>query len=111
MPMAYHTELSDGAGLSGGQKQRLAIARALLTKSPVLILDEATSGLDVLTEKRVIHNLLALKDKTIIFVAHRLSIAKQTDRVIVLDKGQIIEQGHHEQLMQNPGFYAQLFQK
>ncbi|SDQ28615.1 ABC-type bacteriocin transporter [Streptococcus equinus] len=111
MPMAYHTELSDGAGLSGGQKQRLAIARALLTKSPVLILDEATSGLDVLTEKRVIHNLLALKDKTIIFVAHRLSIAKQTDRVIVLDKGQIIEQGHHEQLMQNPGFYAQLFQE
>ena len=111
MPMAYHTELSDGAGLSGGQKQRLAIARALLTKSPILILDEATSGLDVLTEKRVIHNLLALKDKTIIFVAHRLSIAKQTDRVIVLDKGQIIEQGHHEQLMQNPGFYAQLFQE
>lgn len=111
MPMAYHTELSDGAGLSSGQKQRLAIARALLTKSPVLILDEATSGLDVLTEKRVIHNLLALKDKTIIFVAHRLSIAKQTDRVIVLDKGQIIEQGHHEQLMQNPGFYAQLFQE
>lgn len=111
MPMAYHTELSDGAGLSGGQKQRLAIARALLTKSTVLILDEATSGLDVLTEKRVIHNLLALKDKTIIFVAHRLSIAKQTDRVIVLDKGQIIEQGHHEQLMQNPGFYAQLFQE
>lgn len=111
MPMAYHTELSDGAGLSGGQKQRLAIARALLTKSPVLILDEATSGLDVLTEKRVIHNLLALKDKTIIFVAHRLSIAKQTDRVIVLDKGQIIEQGHHEQLMQNPNFYAQLFQE
>lgn len=111
MPMAYHTELSDGAGLSGGQKQRLAIARALLTKSPILILDEATSGLDVLTEKRVIHNLLALKDKTIIFVAHRLSIAKQTDRVIVLDKGQIIEQGHHEQLMQNPNFYAQLFQE
>ncbi|SDO95478.1 ABC-type bacteriocin transporter [Streptococcus equinus] len=111
MPMAYHTELSDGAGLSGGQKQRLAIARALLTKSPVLILDEATSGLDVLTEKRVIHNLLSLKDKTIIFVAHRLSIAEQTDRVLVLDKGKIVEKGPHDELMQNQGFYAKLFQK
>lgn len=110
MPMAYHTELSDGAGLSGGQKQRLAIARALLTKAPVLILDEATSGLDVLTEKRVIHNLLSLSDKTIIFVAHRLSIAEQSDRVLVLDKGKIVEEGHHKQLMKNQGFYAQLFQ-
>lgn len=110
MPMAYHTELSDGAGLSGGQKQRLAIARALLTKAPVLILDEATSGLDMLTEKRVIHNLLSLSDKTIIFVAHRLSIAEQSDRVLVLDKGKIVEEGHHKQLMKNQGFYAQLFQ-
>ena len=76
MPMGLQTELSDGAGLSGGQKQRIALARALLTKSPVLILDEATSGLDVLTEKKVIDNLLALKDKTIIFIAHRLSIAE-----------------------------------
>lgn len=110
MPMAYHTELSDGAGLSGGQKQRLAIARAILTQAPVLILDEATSGLDVLTEKRVIHNLLSLSDKTIIFVAHRLSIAEQSDRVLVLDKGKIVEEGHHKQLMKNQGFYAQLFQ-
>ncbi|WP_431770109.1 peptide cleavage/export ABC transporter [Streptococcus gallolyticus] len=109
MPLAYHTELSDGAGLSGGQKQRLALARALLTQAPVLILDEATSGLDVLTEKRVIKNLLSLTDKTIIFVAHRLSIAEQSDRVIVLDKGQVIEEGHHKQLIQNQGFYAQLF--
>lgn len=109
MPLAYHTELSDGAGLSGGQKQRLALARALLTQAPVLILDEATSGLDVLTEKRVIKNLLSLTDKTIIFVAHRLSIAEQSDRVIVLDKGQVIEEGHHQQLIQNQGFYAQLF--
>ena len=97
------------SSLSGGQKQRLALARALLTQAPVLILDEATSGLDVLTEKRVIKNLLSLTDKTIIFVAHRLSIAEQSDRVIVLDKGQVIEEGHHKQLIQNQGFYAQLF--
>ncbi|MDS3064307.1 peptide cleavage/export ABC transporter [Streptococcus pneumoniae] len=111
MPMGYQTQLSDGAGLSGGQKQRIALARALLTKSPVLILDEATSGLDVLTEKKVIDNLISLTDKTILFVAHRLSIAKRTNRVIVLDQGKIIEVGSHQELMQAQGFYHHLFNK
>lgn len=111
MPMGYQTQLSDGAGLSGGQKQRIALARALLTKSPVLILDEATSGLDVLTEKKVIDNLMSLTDKTILFVAHRLSIAERTNRVIVLDQGKIIEVGSHQELMQAQGFYHHLFNK
>ena len=111
MPMGYQTHLSDGAGLSGGQKQRIALARALLTKSPVLILDEATSGLDVLTEKKVIDNLMSLTDKTILFVAHRLSIAERTNRVIVLDQGKIIEVGSHQELMQAQGFYHHLFNK
>ena len=111
MPMGFQTELSDGAGLSGGQKQRIALARALLTKSPVLILDEATSGLDVLTEKQVIDNLLALKDKTIIFVAHRLSIAERTDRIVVIDHGRVVETGSHQDLRSYPGFYYQLFRK
>lgn len=111
MPMGYQTELSDGAGLSGGQKQRIALARALLTKSPVLILDEATSGLDVLTEKKVIDNLMAMKEKTIIFVAHRLSISERTDQVIVLDRGKIIEIGSHKDLMEQGGFYQHLFNK
>lgn len=111
MPMGYQTELSDGAGLSGGQKQRIALARALLTKSPVLILDEATSGLDVLTEKKVIDNLMAMKEKTIIFVAHRLSISERTDQVIVLDRGKIIEIGPHKDLMEQGGFYQHLFNK
>ena len=111
MPMGYQTQLSDGAGLSGGQKQRIALARALLTKSPVLILDEATSALDVLTEKKVIDNLMSLTDKTILFVAHRLSIAERTNRVIVLDQGKIIEVGSHQELMQEQGFYHHLFNK
>lgn len=111
MPMGFQTELSDGAGLSGGQKQRIALARALLTKAPVLILDEATSGLDVLTEKKVIDNLLQLTDKTIIFVAHRLSIAERTDRIVVLDQGRVVETGSHYELMSRPGFYNQLFRK
>ncbi|BCP64090.1 peptide ABC transporter ATP-binding protein [Streptococcus parasuis] len=111
MPMGYQTELSDGAGLSGGQKQRIALARALLTKAPVLILDEATSGLDVLTEKKVIDNLMAMADKTIIFVAHRLSISERTNQVIVLDQGKVIETGSHHELMTKQGFYHHLFIK
>ena len=111
MPMGYQTELSDGAGLSGGQKQRIALARALLTKAPVLILDEATSGLDVLTEKKVIENLMAMTDKTIIFVAHRLSISERTNQVIVLNQGKVIETGSHQELMSKQGFYHHLFSK
>lgn len=111
MPMGYQTELSDGAGLSGGQKQRIALARALLTKAPVLILDEATSGLDVLTEKKVIDNLMAMADKTIIFVAHRLSISERTNQVIVLDQGKVIETGSHHELMTKQDFYHHLFSK
>lgn len=111
MPMGYQTELSDGAGLSGGQKQRIALARALLTKAHVLILDEATSGLDVLTEKKVIENLMAMTDKTIIFVAHRLSISERTNQVIVLNQGKVIETGSHQELMTKQGFYHYLFSK
>ena len=111
MPMGYQTELSDGAGLSGGQKQRVALARALLTKSPVLILDEATSSLDVPTEKKIMDNLLQMADKTVIFVAHRLSISQRTDRVIVMDKGKIIEEGTHSELIAANGFYHHLFNK
>ena len=111
MPMGYQTELSDGAGLSGGQKQRIALARALLTKAHVLILDEATSGLDVLTEKKVIENLMAMTDKTIIFVAHRLSISERTNQVIVLNQGKVIETGSHQELITKQGFYYHLFSK
>lgn len=108
MPLNYQTELSsDGSGISGGQRQRIALARALLTDSPVLILDEATSSLDILTEKRIVDNLMSL-DKTIIFIAHRLVIAERTDKVVVLDQGQIVEEGNHQDLVAKDGFYAHL---
>ena len=108
MPLNYQTELtSDGAGISGGQKQRIALARALLTDAPVLILDEATSSLDILTEKKIIDNLMKL-NKTIIFIAHRLTIAEKSEKVIVLDQGKLIEQGTHEELLNNQGFYYNL---
>ena len=108
MPLNYQTELtSDGTGISGGQRQRIALARALLTDSQILILDEATSSLDVLTEKKIIDNLMEL-DKTLIFIAHRLTISERTDHVIVLDKGKIIEEGTHQDLLDQGGFYAHL---
>ena len=108
MPLNYQTELtSDGAGISGGQKQRIALARALLTDAPVLILDEATSSLDILTEKKIIDNLMKL-NKTIIFIAHRLTIAEKSEKVIVLDQGKLIEQGTHEELLAKQGFYYNL---
>lgn len=108
MPLNYQTELtSDGAGISGGQKQRIALARALLTDAPVLILDEATSSLDILTEKKIIDNLMKL-NKTIIFIAHRLTITEKSEKVIVLDQGKLIEQGTHEELLTNQGFYYNL---
>lgn len=108
MPLNYQTELtSDGAGISGGQKQRIALARALLTDAPILILDEATSSLDILTEKKIIDNLMKL-NKTIIFIAHRLTIAEKSEKVIVLDQGKLIEQGTHEELLTNQGFYYNL---
>lgn len=107
MPQGFETEISEDSGMSGGQKQRIAIARALLTKSPILIFDESTSALDVLTEKQVIDNLMRL-DKTIIFVAHRLTIAERSEQVIVMSQGQVVEFGTHDELLATGGFYAKL---
>jgi len=108
MPLNYQTELtSDGTGISGGQRQRIALARAILTDAPILILDEATSSLDILTEKRIVDNLMNL-DKTLIFIAHRLTIAERTEKVVVLDRGKIVEEGKHADLLAQNGFYAHL---
>ena len=108
MPLNYQTELtSDGAGISGGQRQRIALARAILTDAPILILDEATSSLDTLTEKRIVDNLMNL-DKTLVFIAHRLTIAERVEKVIVLDRGKIVEEGNHADLLAQNSFYAHL---
>ena len=108
MPLNYQTELtSDGTGISGGQRQRIALARALLADAPILILDEATSSLDILTEKRIVDNLMNL-DKTLIFIAHRLTIAERVEKVIVLDRGKIVEEGSHADLLARNSFYTHL---
>ena len=109
LPLQFETKLDENAKiLSGGQKQRLTIARALLSPAKVFIFDEVTSGLDTITEKRVVDNLMKLKDKTIIFIAHRLAIVERADKVVVIDKGQIVEEGSHEELMEQHGFYYDL---
>lgn len=109
LPLQFETKMDENAKiLSGGQKQRLTIARALLSPAKVLIFDEATSALDTITEKKVVDNLVNLKDKTIIFIAHRLAIGQKTNNIVVIDHGQIVEQGSHDELMQKHGFYYNL---
>lgn len=108
MPMGMHTMISEGSGgISGGQRQRLMIARAISPKPKVLMFDEATSALDNLTQKTVSESLDSLKCTRIV-IAHRLSTIKQCDRILVLDKGKIIEDGTYGELIQRGGFFAEL---
>jgi ATP-binding cassette subfamily B multidrug efflux pump len=101
-----------GVKLSGGQRQRIAIARVLLKNAPILVLDEATSALDSEVEQAIQENLYALMEgKTVIAVAHRLSTIAAMDRLVVMDKGRIVEEGTHRELLAKGGLYASLWQR
>jgi ABC-type multidrug transport system fused ATPase/permease subunit len=111
LPQGYDTVVGErGSSLSGGQRQRIGIARAIIRNSPVLILDEATSGLDAESEALIVQALDRLmKGKTSLVIAHRLGTIKQADRILVLKGGRIVEQGNHEELLARGGEYAGLY--
>ena len=112
LPVQEHTLIGEnGALLSGGQRQRLAIARALLKKAPILILDEATSSLDTESEYEIQQALDKLMQTcTTIVIAHRLSTVKKADKILVIEQGRIKEVGTHDSLIQAKGAYAKLYQ-
>ena len=111
MPQGYESKVGDrGVILSGGERQRIAIARAVLKNAPILIFDEATSALDSENEKHIQASLKRLmKGKTVIAIAHRLSTLREMDRILVMEKGKIIEEGSHDELLKKGGRYAKLF--
>jgi subfamily B ATP-binding cassette protein MsbA len=110
LPNGLDTEIGDrGVMLSGGQRQRLAIARALLRNPDILILDEATSALDTVSERLVQEAIEELcRDRTTLVIAHRLSTIRQADRIVVLEKGKVMEVGNHQELLSERGLYYRL---
>lgn len=111
LPEGYDTVLTaDGANLSQGQRQLIAIARAAVADPPVLILDEATSSIDTRTESLIEKGMDSLmKDRTVFVIAHRLSTVRNSDAIMVLEHGEIIERGDHDELIKQQGKYYQLY--
>jgi ATP-binding cassette subfamily B protein len=109
-PEKYKTVVGErGVTLSGGQKQRVSIARALMKKAPIIILDDALSAVDAKTEKQILNNLNQyLKSKTAIVITHRIFSLLDFDKIIVLDDGCIAEEGTHEELLSREGVYAEM---
>ena len=109
----YETVLGErGITLSGGQKQRVSIARAIIKNPPILLFDDCLSAVDTQTEEAILNNLNEIcKDKTTIIVSHRVSSAKNADKIIIMDNGQIIQQGSHNQLINQEGYYSALYLK
>ena len=112
LPEGYDTIVGErGSFLSGGQRQRIAIARAVLVNAPLLILDEATSALDAESERLVqkaLENLM--QNRTSVVIAHRLSTIRKADKIVVMEKGEIIETGTHQELLENEGVYKRLYE-
>jgi len=113
LPQKYNTEIGEnGVRLSGGEKQRISIARAILKKTPLILLDEATSSLDSETEDKIQKGLSYLtKNKTTLVIAHRLSTILNCEKIFVLDKGELVSQGNHEELLKNSPIYKNFYEK
>ncbi|WP_147458071.1 ABC transporter ATP-binding protein, partial [Pseudomonas savastanoi] len=113
LPDGYATRIGEGGGwLSGGERQRLSIARALLKNSPILLLDEATSSVDPSSEAAIQRGLDALvRDRTVLVIAHRLHNIQHADQILVMDRGRIVEQGRHDELLARQGLYARLWNR
>jgi ATP-binding cassette subfamily B multidrug efflux pump len=111
-PQQYETLVGErGIMLSGGQRQRTSLARALLVDAPILILDDALSSVDNQTASQILHNLSTEQGKTVIFISHQLSAAAQADRILVMDRGRIVQEGSHDVLVTQSGLYQSLWEK